>query len=95
MEDRNRREKGSQAVDEKKKRANGGVAGKRRGEPAGEKVREEGKGGEKGLRELEKRGWCLHCYLLKRSLPEEEGAQVWFLFSWTSLLSYHLLSFCG
>ena len=31
----------------------------------------------------------------KRSLPEEEGAQVWFLFSWTSLLSYHFVMISG
>ena len=61
----------------------------------GEKAREEGKGGEKGLQESKRRGWCLHCYLLKRSFPEEEGAEVWFLFSWTSLLSYHFVMIFG
>ena len=31
----------------------------------------------------------------ERSLPEEEGAQVWFLFSWTSLLPYHFVMISG
>ena len=31
----------------------------------------------------------------ERSLPEEEGAQVWFLFSWTSLLPDHFVMISG
>ena len=42
-----------------------------------------------------RKGVCLRCYLLKRSLFEEGGAQVWFLFSWTSLLSYHFVMISG
>ena len=34
-------------------------------------------------------------FFRERSLPEEEGAQVWFLFSWTSLLPYHFVMISG